>query len=96
MPMFILYCLDKPGSLDVRMANREAHLVYARGQTDIVKLGGPISNGAGEMAGSMLLLDLPDLAAAEAFAANDPYTKAGLFERVEIQPFRVTLGQLAS
>ena len=36
----------------------------------------------------LLILDLPDRAAADAFAAGDPYAKAGLFESVTIHPWR--------
>ena len=42
---------------------------------------------------SLLILDVADQAAAEAFNRDDPYTQAGLFERVEIRPFRITVGQ---
>jgi hypothetical protein len=94
MPLFVLNCLDKPNSLELRMATREAHLAYARPQAAMLKLGGPLLDEKGDMAGSLMILDAPDRAAAEAFSANDPYTKAGLWERVEITPFKVTLGQL--
>jgi uncharacterized protein YciI len=33
-------------------------------------------------------------AAAEAFAAADPYAKAGLFSSVSIQPWRIAVGEL--
>lgn len=94
MALFVLTCLDKPNALDVRMGAREAHLAYVRERMETVKLGGPFLSDAGEMAGSLLILDVPDRAAAEAFSANDPYTKAGLWQSVEIRPFRVTVGQL--
>ena len=94
MPMFVLHCLDKPGALDLRMATREAHLAYVRPQMDLLKLGGPLLDENGDMAGSLMIVDVADRAAAEAFSANDPYTKAGLWRKVEITPFRVTLGQL--
>lgn len=96
MPQFILTCIDKPNSHDVRMAAREGHLAYVRARLDQVKLGGPLLNDAGDMIGSMLILDMADRAAVEAFAASDPYGLAGLFERVDIQPFRVTVGGFAS
>jgi uncharacterized protein YciI len=94
MPLFVLDCRDKPNSLDVRMAAREAHLAYVRPRLDVLKLGGPFLDEKGDMAGSLMIIDVADLAAAQAFSANDPYTKAGLWDRVEITPFRVTLGQL--
>lgn len=94
MPMFVLHCLDKPGALDLRMATREAHLAYVRPQMDVLKLGGPLLDEKGDMAGSLMIVEVADRAAAEAFSAGDPYTKAGLWQKVEITPFRVTLGQL--
>lgn len=96
MPQFILTCRDKPNSLDVRMATREAHLAYVRERIDQVKLGGPLLDDAGNMIGSMLILETADRAAAEAFAAGDPYGLAGLFESVDLQPYRVTVGGFAS
>jgi uncharacterized protein YciI len=30
LPLFVLTCLDKPNSLEVRMAAREAHIAYVR------------------------------------------------------------------
>ena len=96
MSLFILTCIDKPGALDNRMATREAHLAYVRGQPETVKIGGPLLDDAGQMAGSMLIIDVADKAAAQAFADNDPYWKAGVFQSVEITPFRLTLGAFAA
>lgn len=94
MALFVLTCLDKPNALEVRMGAREAHLAYVRERLETVKLGGPFLDDAGDMAGSLLILDVADRAAAEAFSAADPYTQAGLWRSVEIRPFRATIGQL--
>jgi uncharacterized protein YciI len=94
MPLFALFCVDKRESLPLRMANREAHLAYVRGVGERLKLAGPMLDEAGEMAGSILILEAADLAAARAFSAEDPYAKAGLFERVDITEFRPSIGSL--
>ena len=94
MPLFALFCVDKPDSLDLRLATREAHLAYVGGFRDQMKLGGPLLDGKGDMAGSLIVLEAADLAAAESFSAGDPYTKAGLWARVDIRAFKATLGQL--
>jgi len=94
VPLFSIYCVDKPNSLDLRMATREAHLAYASGFRDQIRLGGPMLGEDGGMAGSLLILELEDLAAAQAFCAADPYALAGLFERVEIRAFKASLGKL--
>lgn len=93
MPLFLLTATDKPDALEIRLAARPAHVDYVRG-SGLVKIGGPLLDAAGEMAGSMLLIEVADLAAAEAFVAADPYAKAGLFEKVELRPFKLTLGSL--
>ncbi len=93
MPLFVLTCLDKADSLDVRLGAREAHLAYVA-ERGVLKLGGPFLNEAGDMAGSLMIVETADLEAAREFNANDPYTKAGLFESVDIRPFRVTIGSL--
>ena len=95
MALFVLTCIDKPGALDLRMATREAHLAYVTRHPGVVRLGGPFLDEAGGMAGSMLIIEAQDLAAAKAFLADDPYLKAGLFERTEIRPWRATVGALA-
>lgn len=94
MPLFAVHCLDKADALQVRLGAREAHLAYVRERLDQVKLAGPLLDDAGEMAGSLLILDVADKAAAEAFNAADPYTLAGLWQRVDVKPFKASIGQL--
>jgi uncharacterized protein YciI len=93
MPLFVLTCLDKPNALEQRLGAREAHVAYVRG-SGACKVGGPFLDEAGEMVGSMLIIEAADLAAAKAFAAADPYRAAGVFESVDVRPFKLTLGSL--
>ncbi|OFX08853.1 MAG: hypothetical protein A2516_08905 [Alphaproteobacteria bacterium RIFOXYD12_FULL_60_8] len=85
---YVLYCLDKPDSLAVRMATREAHLAYMAGFAEKRILVGPLLDEAGAMCGSLLIMNFATRAEAEAMAAGDPYAKAGLFQSVEIRPFK--------
>jgi uncharacterized protein YciI len=94
MPLYALMCFDKPDSLDLRMANRDAHLAHARAHLAEIKAAGPLLDEAGSMAGSMFLFEAACADPVRAFNAADPYTKAGLFERVEVRGWRVTLGTL--
>ena len=94
MALFMLACFDKPDSLSLRMATREAHLAYVRETAGVVKLAGPMLDEADAMAGSLFILDVEDRAAAEAFNAADPYQTAGVFGRVEIRGFRASIGAL--
>ena len=90
--LFVLTAIDKPNSLAVRTATRPAHFEYARA-TDVVKLGGPFLDAKGEMAGSLIIFEAPDLDAALKWAANDPYAKAGLFAQSEIRPWKATYNE---
>jgi uncharacterized protein YciI len=96
MALFVLSYIDKPGSLALRMATRPAHLAYAHREDAPakVKLGGPYLDETGEMAGTMIIVEAPDRAAAQRFSENDPYVRAGLFQSIDIRPYRLTTGNL--
>ena len=94
MATFVLLCLDNADSLDLRMATRERHLAYIQTRLSDIKIAGPMFDDAGQMAGSMFILDVADKAVAEAFNAADPYTQAGLWRQVELKAVKVTFGQL--
>lgn len=85
-----LICRDKPDALDIRMANREAHLAYARDSGAVV-FGGPMIE-EGQMVGSLIVIEVADMDAARAFAAADPYARAGLFASVEIVEWKKVIG----
>ena len=88
---FALIAKDKPGAIDIRKANRDAHVAYLK-STDAVEMAGPFLDESGEMCGSLIILDLPDMAAAEAWAAQDPYKAADLFQSVEITAWNKVIG----
>ncbi|KAA5607488.1 YciI family protein [Roseospira marina] len=90
--LYVIYCLDKPNSRDLRLATRQDHLTHAKAHNDAIRLGGPLLTDDGDgMVGSLLIVDMPDKAAVEAFVRDDPYFKAGLFEAVLIRPFKQVL-----
>lgn len=86
--LFAIICTDRPLGLDLRLATRPAHIAYLTTYADRVLQGGPLLDVDGRPCGSLLLVDVEDRAAAEGFAASDPYAKAGLFESTIIRPFR--------
>ena len=90
--MFALICIDKPDSVALRMSVREAHMAYVRAlPPGFLMLAGPFLSEAGEMCGSLFLIEAADEAAVRAFHAADPYRQAGLFERVELRPWRAAI-----
>lgn len=92
MALYIITCIDKPNALEVRLANRQAHLDFAKAWCDRMLIGGPLLSDDGEkMQGSMLILDVEDRAQVDEFIQNDPYGKAGLFESVTVRRYKKVL-----
>lgn len=86
-----LIARDKPGALQTRLDTRAAHLAYIE-ETGVVTQAGPLLDDADSMIGSLVILDVDDMAAAKDWAANDPYAQAGLFESVELIPWKKVIG----
>ncbi len=82
---------DKPDSLELRISNRDAHLNYIE-QTGAVELAGPFLDDNGNMCGSLVILNVDSLQAAQDWAASDPYARAGLFETVSVQQWKKVIG----
>lgn len=86
-----LMAFDKPDHLAVRQDNRAAHLDYIK-STGVVAQAGPLLSEAGEMCGSLIVLDVTDMDAARAWATSDPYALAGLFARVDLVQWNRVIG----
>lgn len=89
--MFAIICTDKPGSLEIRKANRDAHLAYIE-ESGVVLQAGPFLNDDGEMCGSLVILSVEDRAAAMTWVDGDPYGKAGLFSDVRVEGWKKVVG----
>lgn len=85
-----LICIDRPDALQTRLDTRAAHLDYIAA-TGKVAMAGPFLDN-GRMTGSLVILDTDSTAEAEAWAANDPYALAGLFESVTIREWKKVIG----
>lgn len=88
---FALMTKDRPGALQLRLDTRAAHLDYIAA-TGCVEMAGPLLDDEGQMCGSLIVLDLPDLAAAQDWAANDPYARAGLFAETTLIAWKKVIG----
>ncbi|MFS8111962.1 YciI-like protein [Rhizobium jaguaris] len=87
--LFAFVCKDKPGHLNVRMDTRPTHLAHLDklNAEGILKMAGPFLDAEGKPNGSLVIVSAETIEAAQAIADSDPYTKAGLFESVEVKPF---------
>jgi uncharacterized protein YciI len=86
MPTFVWIGHDGPRGVELRKQHRPAHVaglesLAAQGR---VRFAGPLLGPAGAPVGSVIVLDAPDLASAQAIAAGDAYATQGVFERWEV------------
>ena len=86
--LFAIVCNDRAGGTELRARTREAHLRYVASFGAQVVSGGPLLDADGDARGSLLIVDMADLAAAERFVTADPYAMAGLFETVTVSGYR--------
>lgn len=87
--LYIIYQEDRPGGEPIRAATRDAHLAYLERHKDILVLGGALlADDGSTRTGSVLIVNVPDRKAAEAFSAAEPFRKAGLFATVKITRMR--------
>jgi uncharacterized protein YciI len=82
---------DNPDSLHIRLNNRDAHLAYIA-DTGVVEMAGPFLDVDDQMCGSMIIMNVSTIAAAQAWAVDDPYAKAGLFKHVRINEWKKVVG----
>jgi uncharacterized protein len=84
--LFAIIGHDGPDGAALRPKLRPAHLDNLRPLADAgrVVIAGPFTDGSG----SLIIVEMENEAAALAFAHSDPYLTGGVFDRVEVKPFR--------
>jgi uncharacterized protein YciI len=87
--IFVIYCKDKPASLQLRLDTRPPHVEFLNALNTDGKLrfAGPMLGEDGKPIGSLVAIEADDTASAAEIASRDPYAKAGLFASVEIHPW---------
>ncbi len=87
--LFAFICVDKPDSSELRSKLRPPHLEYMIAVKDRTVFGGPLQDDAGEASqGSIFAIEFGSRAEAEAFLAEEPYNKGGLFQSTAIWRWR--------
>lgn len=90
---FLLLAYDgtDPEALQRRLKVREEHLkkISVLKKADEFLLGGAILDENGKMIGSMIVYDFPDRKSLEERLKDEPYLTEGVWEKMEIQPFRL-------
>lgn len=81
---FLAVCRDVADSGPIRAGSLLAHQAYVDDRAAAIVYAGPLSGDNGDTHGQVAVLELPDLAAAHDFLAQDPFSLAGVFASVQI------------
>ena len=91
---FFCYHRDRLGSAQLREELVEQHWSYMdRYATEMIARGPTIAIDGDTPTGSVHIVDLPDPAAARAFAFDEPNYQAGVYRDVLLRRWRNTLGR---
>ncbi|WP_432943920.1 YciI family protein [Kribbella sp. CA-253562] len=91
---YFVYGRDRSDSFGLKQRLTEEHWAFMDGYAEQLIARGPTMNDDDSATtGSLHIVDLPGLAAAETFAYDEPYYQAGVFESVLLHRFRNLLGR---
>ncbi|MGW7722654.1 YciI family protein [Streptomyces canus] len=91
---FFCYHRDRPGSLPLREELTQAHWSYMdRFAAELIARGPTFAADGETPTGSVHIVDLPDPAAARAFAFDEPNYQAGAYRDVLLRRWRNLLGR---
>lgn len=87
--LFVIIGHDGPDGAKLRPSVRPRHLAYVGpvAKSGKMVIGGPFTDGSG----SLIIVDMDSESEVLEFSRNDPYVREGVFERVEVKPFRKVL-----
>ncbi|MFI6494522.1 YciI family protein [Streptomyces sp. NPDC050564] len=91
---FFCYHRDRPGSVTLRNKLLEEHWSYMdQYAAEMIARGPTFADDGDAPTGSVHIVDLPDPAAARAFAFNEPNYQAGAYRDVLLRRWRNVLGR---
>lgn len=86
--LYAFHLIDRPGSAALRLQMRPEHKACLAQLQEHIAFAGPLLQDDGQtMIGSLLVIDFPGRAAAEAWLAQEPFHRSGLYASVQIHAF---------
>ena len=86
--IFAILLMDRPGTSELRMQIRPEHRAYLAKQAERMAFAGPLSSEDGKaIVGSLLGMDFPSRADVDTWLKDEPFTKAGVYEKPIIHVF---------
>jgi len=87
--LWAIYCTDKADTAPLRDQHMRPHLDYLDQRKSILVLAGAtLTDDDSAATGSLFIINVQTRSEAEAFSAGDPFTKAGIFERITVTRMR--------
>jgi uncharacterized protein YciI len=84
----VVRCLYRPGGADERLHIRDVHVEYMIANRRWLEQGGALMSADGTtVEGMFLILRYDSREDIQTFLSNEPYTRAGLFEKATIERF---------
>jgi uncharacterized protein YciI len=96
---YTIYAQDAVGTLETRLSTRPAHVDRLKALVEQGRLlvAGPNpaidseDPGAAGFSGSLIIAEFQSLEEAKSWADADPYVAAGVYEKVEVKPYKKVL-----
>ena len=99
MPLFVLSCTDREGTLEKRLATRPAHLARLQqldGEGRLIVAGAmpkDPSNPQAGFYGSTMIVDFDSREALDAWLQDEPFLKEGVYSHIDVKPFNKAFPQ---
>jgi hypothetical protein len=91
---FAIQCVLAENTDEKRLALRTTHLRFMAENKNRIFCGGPTVGLDGQLETMLIILDAPDLTAAESFIRTEPYNQSGVFQHVTIREWRQVLPEI--
>lgn len=99
MPLFVLTCTDHEGSLEKRLATRPQHLArleQLNAEGRLIVAGAMPKDPSDPQAGfygSTIIVDFESRDALDAWIADEPFLKEGIYASIDVKPFNKAFPQ---
>jgi len=92
--LYLAYCLDNTNSVALRNAKRDENWDYFMVHKEKLKIAGPILAEQDEKTiGSLMIIEAASHAEALHWVKQTPFAKAGLFNSIDIRPWKWVIGK---
>lgn len=99
MPLFVLSCTDREGTVEKRLAIRPQHLArleQLNAEGRLIVAGAMPKDPANPQAGfygSTIIVDFDSREALDAWLQDEPFLKEGIYSHIDVKPFNKAFPQ---